>query len=89
MKNDMLQAVINTLDWVKGVTEEEMVESPGWTMEYFSLYSFTAISVEELDLICNTINPLLKDINCPIRICWVAGEIRPVTDKYRIQILDS
>lgn len=89
MNNTMLSTMIQTLEWVENVTEGEMVESPGWTKEHLSLYPITGISTKELDLICDTLNPLLKAINCPIRICWSAGEIRPVLDEKRIKILDS
>jgi hypothetical protein len=41
-----------------------------------------------LDVICNAVNATLATMNESVRITWGAGEIRPVSDKERIHLID-
>ena len=74
------------LQWIDDVSTLEMIEMPNYRKEYFS---FESVSTSELNILCDNINPILKELKCPIRICWIAGEIRPVLSKKRIKILDE
>ena len=86
-----ITTILRILNWIEDVRIGEIIESPGYARDYFANYAGTdeGISIEELDWICSSINTILKSVKHPLRICWVAGEIRPVKDKYRIQVLDS
>jgi DNA phosphorothioation-dependent restriction protein DptG len=53
------------LQWVEDIIEGNMIESPGYNIEYLII---TDIFEKELRVICDYINPILKRIHCKIRL---------------------
>jgi len=79
------------LQWVNEIENEiedgEMVYGHGYNTTYFGFAK--EISCKTLNVLIDTINPLLKELDYKTRINWVAGEIRPITDLNKVKILDD
>jgi hypothetical protein len=82
-----LEDIRLVLQWIDDIVSGEIISTTDYTGSYFGFKK--NISTKELDIICDHINPILKELNYPIRISWVAGEIRPVTAINRIIYLDA
>lgn len=76
----------DVLNWIKDVDDGDFISSPGYSPDYFG---FSSISVDELNIIVVIVNSLLILDDSKVRVCWVSGEIRLVTDKDRIYTIDE
>jgi hypothetical protein len=78
---------INILKWIQDRDKPGFKWFPGHSPDYFGDYP--SISEDELRVLVDVVNSLLILDNSKIRVCWIAGEIRPVTEPKRIYIIDE
>jgi len=75
MNKKLLAWIQTTLRWVDALDKGEFITAPGWTREYLSLDG--QISSDNLDLIVQSVNSVLKITKSKHRISWNMGEIIP------------
>jgi len=86
MNNIDLDLVRYLLCWCEDAQDREMIQKRHYTYDYFGDYEI--ISEDELDALCNYINPLLKLCDCTLRITWSMGEFIPVRNPHLIIQID-
>lgn len=83
---NMIHKVIRALQWCNDVVYGEFPETSSYAHEYMAFPG--EISTEDLDFICAVCNLVLFFSESKLRVCWIAGEMRPVKEEGRLLWFD-